>query len=312
MAAPDFSLARPGENNTGGDFKELFLKRFAGVVMTTFEAENKFLDRHTVINIPDGKTAQFPVFGRTTAAYHTPGTMLLGQSILQSERTIGIDDLLVSHVSVAAIEEKMSHYDFWGPYAKVIGDALAKKFDQQVAQVHVLAARAAATVSGESGGGNVTDANIGTTASTLYSGVATAMQTLDEKNVPESERYLYLAPAQVALLLGLDGAVDRDFSDGGDRNKRQLGFVHGAQLIKTNNLPTANITTGPTAYRGNFVVTKGLVTHRSAVGTVKLMGVAVESDYLVTHQSTFLVGKYAMGHGILRPEAAIELRTGAP
>jgi hypothetical protein len=34
----------------------------------------------------------------------------------------------------------------------------------------------------------------------------------------------------------------------------------------------------------------------------------MESEYTVRRQSTLLVGKYACGHGVLRPEAAIEIK----
>ena len=47
--------------------------------------------------------------------------------------------------------------------------------------------------------------------------------------------------------------------------------------------------------------------HKSAVGTVKLLELATESDYDVRRQGTLVVAKYAVGHGVLRPESAIEL-----
>jgi hypothetical protein len=52
----------------------------------------------------------------------------------------------------------------------------------------------------------------------------------------------------------------------------------------------------------------GLVMHQSAVGTVKLMDLGMESEYQVSRQGTLMVAKYAVGHGVLRPEAAIEIR----
>jgi hypothetical protein len=55
--------------------------------------------------------------------------------------------------------------------------------------------------------------------------------------------------------------------------------------------------------------TTAIVTHPSAVGTVKLMDLAVESDYDIRRQGTLMVAKYAMGHGVLRPEAAVQIQT---
>ena len=52
--------------------------------------------------------------------------------------------------------------------------------------------------------------------------------------------------------------------------------------------------------------------HRSAIGTVKLLDLSVESEYLIKNQGTLMDSKYALGTDILRPDGAVELRTGTP
>ena len=47
-----------------------------------------------------------------------------------------------------------------------------------------------------------------------------------------------------------------------------------------------------------------LFNHRSAVGTVKLKDMALERSRRANFQGDQIIGKYAMGHGGLRPEAA--------
>jgi hypothetical protein len=49
--------------------------------------------------------------------------------------------------------------------------------------------------------------------------------------------------------------------------------------------------------------------HPSAVGTVKLMDLAFETQYDIRRQGTLMVAKYAAGHGVLRPEAAVRVKT---
>jgi hypothetical protein len=51
--------------------------------------------------------------------------------------------------------------------------------------------------------------------------------------------------------------------------------------------------------------------HSSAVGCVKLLDLATESEYLIERQSTLFVAKYAMGLGVLRPESAVVVNTTA-
>ena len=50
----------------------LFLKVFSGEVLTAFARNNIFNEQlHSVRTITSGKSAQFPVTGAATAAYHT-------------------------------------------------------------------------------------------------------------------------------------------------------------------------------------------------------------------------------------------------
>ena len=46
-----------------------------------------------------------------------------------------------------------------------------------------------------------------------------------------------------------------------------------------------------------------------AVGTLKLMDLAMETERDVRRQEDFMVAKLAVGHGVLRPELAVEFKT---
>jgi hypothetical protein len=85
--------------------------------------------------------------------------------------------------------------------------------------------------------------------------------------------------------------------------------IAGVEVVKTNNLPQSNIATGPAAYQGNFTTVAALVWQKGAMGTVKLLDLAVESGWMMEYQTYLILGKYAVGHGILRPECAVELKT---
>ena len=124
-------------NNSGTGYDALFLKVFSGEVLTAFSENNIFNDSlHNVRTISSGKSAQFPVTGAATAAYHTPGNPLVGANqILANEKIISIDDLLIAQSFVANIDELKNHYDVRAIYAKELGKALAKTYDQNVAKV---------------------------------------------------------------------------------------------------------------------------------------------------------------------------------
>lgn len=53
----DFTASRLGQIDGSGDAKALFLKQFAGEVLTAFEETNTVLDKHIIRTIQSGKSA---------------------------------------------------------------------------------------------------------------------------------------------------------------------------------------------------------------------------------------------------------------
>jgi len=314
-----------GAVSTDAERKALFLKVFAGEVMTTFDVENKILPLTMVRTITNGKSAQFPNVHQFNAAYHTPGTEILGTVANHSETVITIDDLLIAHATIANIDEAMNHYDVRSIYSKELGGALARQMDRHLAQTLVLAARASGTVTGRSGGSVITTATSGLPAtpdlanngSHLAAAMFIAAQILDEKNVPENDRYMLVRPAQYNVLARSTDVINRDWGGSGAYADGTVLRVAGINIVKSNNLPSTNVTNGSVAagtndkYAGNFTNTVGVVFNKGAIGTVKLMDMGFESEYQISKQSTLMVAKYAVGHGILRPEAAVEIRNAA-
>lgn len=314
----NMNLNRPGQKDSAGASDALFLKQFGGEVLTAFVRRNVFGSRHIVRTIQHGHSAQFPATWRADASYHVPGTPLLGNKIAHNERTIVIDDLLTSDVFIYRLDEAKNHYDVRSIYSFEVGAALARTYDRNVARVGVLAARASSTVAGGNGGTIITEADAKTDAQKLIYAIGDASQALDEKDVPEEDRYIFLKPEQYNLLISSgDKAISVDFNPEGNGSvaSGKIYRLFGMEIVKTNHLPVTDESADdsiPAAYRGNFSTTAGLVMHRSAVGTVKLLDLAVEMEYLIQYQGTLIVAKYAVGHGILRPESAVEIRTAAP
>jgi hypothetical protein len=307
----DMTPARMLQANLAGDATALALKVFAGEVLTAFDETNVAMPRQMIRSISSGKSAQFPATWKGTSQYHTPGVQLLGTQVAANERVITIDSLLVADRAVSNIDEAMSHYDFRSVLSRDIGMALARTFDKNSLQVGILSARASATVTGGFGGTQLTDADFRTVAADLEAGIFAAAQALDEKDVPENDRFVALKPAQYYLLVnGSSKAIHSDYnpSPNGGFAQGKVFRIAGIEIVKTNNLPSANVATGPAAYQGDFTNTAALVWQKQAFGTVKLIDLAVESGYLIEYQTTLLVGKYAVGHGILRPECAVELK----
>ena len=315
-------------NNTGTDFDALFLKVFSGEVLTAFTRNNIFNDQlHSVRTITSGKSAQFPVLGTATASYHTPGNLLTGgNQIRHGERLISIDDLLIADVFVSRLEELKNHYDVRAAYADELGKALAKTYDSNVAKMIANASRACSTLTGIAGGLTLTLGS-GNTASANVSGdeIAAAIydiaQAFDERDIPPTDRFCCLPPAEYYKLAeSATRTVDVDFNPGGNGSfaSGKIQQVAGIPVMMSNNIPQTNVSSNPSGanntYSGDDSKTIGLVFHKSAVGTVKLMDMTTEitgNEYATMYQGTLLVAKYALGHGILRPECAATIKLSA-
>ena len=319
----DASASRIGQINSSGDTKALFMKVFAGEVLTAFKENCVTEDKHMVRNIQNGKSAQFPILGKIGAEYHTPGKEINGLNLPANERVITIDDLLISHAFIANIDEAMNHYDVRGPYSQEIGRALAYTYDKHILQLAVKAARDTSPVTNEAGGGKVTDASMltDTSAEKLVAAMFAAAKTLDEKAIPEEDRFAFLNPAAYYLLAQNTKIMNRYWGGEGEYAGAKVLRVAGLNVVKTIHAPFGQdirtVASGGNAvlagtgdkYAVNATTTVGVVMHKAAVGTVKLMDMAMESQYDIRRQGTLMVAKYAMGHGVLRPAAAVELAT---
>lgn len=316
--------SRPGQINSAGDPLAIFLKVFAGEVLAAFNRESAFRPRHLIRTIPNGKSAQFPATGLAVAQYHTPGAEILGQQINQNERVIPVEDLLIAPIFIANIDEAMAHYDYRAPYSDQIGQALAKFYDQNVSRTIINTARnnGVNLVTGLPTGTSLTDADYATDGTKLYGGVFSAGVQLDANDVPQSDRHAGFRPVQYALIVRSEKPINRDISpDNGSIATGIINSINGIPLFKSNNLVNSNDFSGfsggvnpqmPAVRQHDYSTNVGVVFHRGAAGTVQLQDITMESAYDPRRQGTLMLGKYLVGHGGLRPEAAMELRTGNP
>ena len=324
MSAPDFTLTRGGQINGAGDDRALFLKTYGGEVFTAYDEANVFESRHFVRRMDSGKSAQFPSIGGKTAGYHVPGTMTTGQKGNLSETLITVDDFIEASSSFAEIDVAMTHFDFRAPFTKEDGRAIARMYDKNVAAVGLQAAmdlvsRFAGTgdiYEAKTVGKIINKANSNTEVAALKAAMVEMATNFDEKDVDEFDRNLFIKPAQYNLLASDNETISSDFGAAGTIQKLRIPILHGFNLVKTNNLPTTNVTG---TYGGKYDVDArnvvALAMLPGAVGTVKLRDLSVGmtgEEYKVTHNATLVVSRLLVGHGKLRPELSGVIRTAAP
>ena len=194
------SLVRPGQSNSAGDARALYLKLFSGEMFKGFQYNAIARDLVMKRTLKNGKSLQFIYTGRTTAEYHTPGNAILGNTDGAppvAEKTITVDDLLISSAFVYDLDETLSHYDLRSEISRKIGYALAEKYDRLIFRAVTRGARQASPITKsnfiEPGG---TQIRVGSTSNTsdaynsanLISAFYDAAAALDEKGVSTEGR----------------------------------------------------------------------------------------------------------------------------
>ena len=248
------SLTRQGQSNSTGDARALYLKLFSGEMFKGFQNNAIARDLVTKRTLKNGKSLQFIYTGRTTAEYHTPGKPILGNSDGAppvAEKTITIDDLLISSAFVYELDETLAHYELRGEISKKIGYALAEKYDRLIFRAIAKGARLASPITKsnfvEPGGTQIQLTRSGVTNGTaaydstcLINAFYDAAAALDEKGISTEGRVGVLNPRQYYELIqavGSNGLVNRD--EQGDTLQKGNGIIEiaGIKIFKSMNIP---------------------------------------------------------------------------
>lgn len=319
------SITNPGQQLSAGDRRALFLKIFAGEVLTAFTRTSVMMDKQIVRTIPHGKSASFPVMGRTQAQYLEPGNNLDDQrkKMEHTEKVIEIDGLLTADCLITDIDDAMNHYEVRSEYSRQLGEALAQAADQ--ASINELANLAAKGTGGmpENIPDNATLGNPGTgkafefvtgsdVAQTeafgnkLLEGLIAARAAMTRNWVPAGDRYFLTTPEGYSAIVRALMPDAANYQALFDPTSGKLMNVCGFQIVETPNLGAANDgVAGKHALKSQLktAVLQGIAFHRSAVGMLKLRDLAMERARRPEYQADQIIAKMAVGHGGLRPEA---------
>ena len=245
------SASTPLALSTAYDTKyDLYLKLFSGELFKGFQHNTIARDLVMKRTLKNGKSLQFVYTGRMSADYHTPGTPILGQenALPVAEKTIQMDDLLISSAFVYELDETLAHYELRGEISKKIGYALAERYDRNIFRAITRGARQVSpiTVSSrkEPGGGQVqvgANAADALDAGKLIDAFYNAAAMLDEKGVSASGRVAVISPRQYYALLqsagAVSGLINRDVQGTALQSGQGIVEVAGIKLYKSMNIP---------------------------------------------------------------------------
>lgn len=315
-----------GKGVAAGDALALFLKVFGGEVLTAFTRRSVTMDKHMVRTIQNGKSASFPVMGRSVAKYLKAGQSLDDQrsKIKHSEKVIAIDGLLTDDVLIYDIEDAMNHFDVRAEYSAQLGEALAIAADGAVlAEMAKLCNLPAASDENIAGLGKASlivaaaGANPVESGNSIIAGLTQARAGLTKNYVPSSDRTFFTTPDNYSNILAAMMPQAANYAALIDPETGHIRNVMGFTVIEVPHLVAggadgealtgANPHAFPAVATATAQVAKdnvvGLFNHRSAVATLKLKDMALERARRPEYQADQIIAKYAMGHGGLRPEA---------
>lgn len=300
----NYTAHRPGLPNAGSgsgnanDARSMFLKLYAGEVLTAFQSKNIMMPLHRVRTISKGKSAQFPMTGKyRDAAYHTPGAEIVPTASKQGERIVSIDDLLVNAQFIPNIDEAMSHYDVRSIYTQEAGFGLSKVADQNILRLAIKAAlcesKAMAALStgapmiqdyrefddedftqnvviGATNDGN-TNASAGRDPQKIAQAIMDAKRILTNKNVP-GDPFIVLANDVYFDMFKVDSSdalnslaiFNRDIGGGGSPIAGAVPQILGMPVYVTNHLGSYATTEATSAWNSDlWTITNDVGQHKT-------------------------------------------------
>lgn len=307
--------------------RKLFMKVSSGEIITAFQrvsvTEGKFMER----SISEGKSAGFPVVGRSRAVYLKKGESLDSKrkQIKHSEIVIPVDELLTDDVMIFDLEDAMNSFDVRGIYNTQLGESLAMAKDGAVlAELAIMINEGKENINGlgkpvvvELEANDGTMAGLGTK---VIAGFTTARAGLTKNYCPPKDRSAFVSPDTYSAILAALMPDAANYQALINPEDGTISNVMGFTIAETPHLTIGGAgmenpddeSAAPTDQQHAFPTT-GTVTdknvialfgHRTAVGTVKLKDLQMEMARRPEYQADQMIAKYAMGHKGLRPEAA--------
>jgi len=234
--------------------RALYLKLFSGEMFKGFQHNTIARDLVTRRTLKNGKSLQFIYTGRTKSEFHIPGQSILGNDEKTppvAEKTITVDDLLISSAFVYELDETLAHYDLRGEISRKIGYALAENYDRRIFRAITKAARQASPVTMtnfvEPGGSMLkvgadtsTDKKDAYDSTKLVNAFYDAAAILDEKGVSGDGRVAVLNPRQYYALIqavSTNGLINRDVQGSALQSGNGIIEIAGIKIYKSMNIP---------------------------------------------------------------------------
>ncbi len=299
--------------SSNADQRANFAEKFSTDVLRYFMDTNIMKALITSRSIDSGKSESFPIVGEATASsVANDGAELAIQNLKTTEREILIGDLTVAHAWITDLDKAMAHYDAQSAQSESIGRALAKKVDEDVLS-QVIAAGAVVDASSASSAGLAAfdddrftleiSADISTGAGVYAAAVSAVTEEAEKDTVGESS--FVFRPAQYFMLLNNPSQTGLTWVHDPNAQSGKVPMLLGKKVYQSPHFPAL---TGPSGVMDIGDV-GGCLFSKEAVGCLELMSVSTRIDYIPQRLSNLVVGKMAVGYGILNHACSINIKS---
>lgn len=254
----------------------------------------------SVVNIPA------PTRNAATNIYGSQGAALTFTAPTENSFTLTINQHWATPKQLPDIAEKQFLVSYRQFITDDIGYSLAAAIDSYLwttARLYAGASQdAGALIAGD--GKTVwnpsANSNAGNGTALTDQGLRQIIQSLDDNDVPGTERFVAIPPVEKNRLLGNGRFTEQAFvGEVGKANSIRTGLVgnlYGMDVYVSSNSPSVLATNGTTAYRGIVVA------HKDSMILANQILPRVQSQYKLEYLSDVLVADCAFGAAVVRTE----------
>jgi hypothetical protein len=257
-----------------------------------------------------GDTIHIPKPGRGSASVKAATAVVTLVSDTATEITLSIDKHYEYSRLITDIADVQSISSYRGFYTNDAGYALATQVDNDLSaqweglQGGTLGAGWANAVLGGDGVTAYNDAantNTGNGTTLTDAGIRKMIQTLDDADIPQTDRNLILPPVERNTLMGIPRFTEDAFvgEAGATIRTGMIGDLYGIKVFVTSNAPTETADDDSTVYR------VGCLLHKDAIAHVEQMGVRSQTQYKQEHLADLFTADTIYGVGEIRNDAGI-------
>lgn len=305
-----------GTNNTTTTTAAVFIPElWSDETIAAYKANLVAANHFTKINHKGkkGDTIHIPTPSRGSASAKAAGTEVTLIAPTDTEKTISLNKhyeysrFIEDIVGVQALASLRSFY------TDDAGYALAKQVDTDLLALFE-GLQGGATTNGTYGSAvigsdgataydNTANTNTGNGAALADAGIRKMTQTLDDVDVPVSERCIIIPPVEKKNLLGLSRFTEQAFTGEGGKSNNirngKVGDIYGMEVYVSTNCQTITAADTSTNYRVGGVV------HKSALALAEQMAVRSQSQYKQEWLADLFTADCLYGVGELRNDAGV-------